>query len=197
MPVIKAIIFDCFGVLAEDGWLPIKRKYIGNNSKLAQEVADLGMQNEYGMIDNETHLHKMAEIMSIDTEELRTALGKRVPNLELLEYIEAVLKPHYKIGLLSNANFNVLTDLFTKEQASIFDASVMSYESRLIKPDKRMFELTASRLEVELNECVFIDDVERYSFAAESYGMDAVLYQNPHQCMDEITKLTSKRKNTK
>lgn len=192
MPATKAIIFDCFGVLAEDGWLPIKRTYIGDNTQLAQEVADLGKQNEYGLIDNETHLHQMAEIMHIDPEELRIALGKKVPNVELFDYIEKVLKPRYKIGLLTNANFNVLSELFTTEQAQVFDASVMSYESRLIKPDKRMFELMASRLNIEMNQCVFVDDVERYSVAAESYGMRAVYYQNPKQCISELTALLRK-----
>lgn len=194
MPVIKAIIFDCFGVLAEDGWLPIKRKYIGNNTALAQEVADLGKQNEYGMIDNETHLHKMAKAMHIDPEELRFALGKRVPNEELIDYIKTNLKPRYKIGLLSNANFNVLTDLFTHEQAQLFNASVMSYESRLIKPDRRMFELIAGRLGVMCNECVFVDDVERYCVAAEIYGLRAVYYRNPIQCRQELYTVLSLEK---
>jgi len=176
--MIKAIIFDCFGVLAEDGWLPLKRKYIGNNIELAEKVAELGRQNEYGLLDNETHLLAMAQEMNIDPEELRAALGKRVPNEELFEYIKKELKPKYKIGMMSNANFNVLTDLFTPEQASVFDASVMSFESKLIKPDQRMFELVAERLNVQINECVFVDDVERYCMAAETYGARAIYYRD-------------------
>lgn len=176
--MIKAIIFDCFGVLAEDGWMPLKRRYVGNNAKLAEEIADLGKQNEYGMIDNELHLVKMAELMGIDSELLRGALGKRVPHEELLEYINHELKPHYKIGLLSNANYDVLNELFEPEQTKLFDASVMSYESRLIKPDERMFNLIAERLGVEVGECVFIDDQERYCVAAEEYGMQSIWYQD-------------------
>jgi HAD superfamily hydrolase (TIGR01509 family) len=185
--MIKAIIFDCFGVLAEDGWMPIKRKYIGDNFRLAQEIADLGKQNEFGMIDNEAHLHKMASLMGINQEELRAALGRKVPNVELFEFIIAQLKPKYKIGLMSNANFNVLTDLFTEEQASIFDASVISYESRLIKPDERMFDLMAERLGVELDECIFVDDQERYCVAAEDCGMESIYYQNLEQFQERLS----------
>jgi HAD superfamily hydrolase (TIGR01509 family) len=176
--MIKAIIFDCFGVLAEDGWMPIKRKYIGNNTSLAEQISDLGKQNEYGMIDNESHLIKMAKLIGIDSELLRTSLNKKVPNEELFDYIKTSLKPHYKIGLMSNANFNVLSDLFTPQQAKIFDASVMSYESRLIKPGERMFDLMAERLGVDVGECVFIDDQERYCVAAEEYGMQSIWYQD-------------------
>lgn len=184
--MIKAIIFDCFGVLAEDGWMPLKRKYIGSNTKLADEVADLGKQNEYGMIDNETHLIKMASLMGVNSEELRRALGIKVPNEDLFDYIVQELKPHYKTGLLSNANFNVLTDLFTPEQAAIFDASVMSYESRLIKPDERMFDLMAERLGVGRQECVFIDDQERYCVEAEALGMRAIYFRSNEQCQRDL-----------
>ena len=184
--MIRAIIFDCFGVLAEDGWMPIKRKYIGDNIAVAQEVSDLGKQNEYGMIDNETHLHKMAAVMGIDTEELRVALGKKVPNEELFAYVATELKPEYRIGLMSNANFNVMTDLFTKEQEALFDASVMSFESRLIKPDERMFRLMANRLGVEFNECVFVDDQERYCNVAEDIGMSGIWYQSFDQFKSEL-----------
>lgn len=184
--MIKAIIFDCFGVLAEDGWMPFKRKYIGDNKKLAEAVSDLGKQNEYGLIDNETHLHKMAELMDVDPELLRAALGKRVPNEILIPFVKKELKPKYKIGLLSNANFNVLKDLFTPEQAKLFDASVMSYESKLIKPDKRMFELMVERLGVNLNECVFVDDQERYCAEAEAYGMSSIFYRDFDQFKREL-----------
>lgn len=187
--MIKAIIFDCFGVLAEDGWMPLKRKYIGDNTKLSEEVADLGKQNEYGMIDNEAHLQMMAKTMGIDAEILRKALGIKVPNEELLEYIVTELKPKYKIGLMSNANFNVLADLFTPTQAEIFDASVMSYESRLIKPDQRMFELMAKRLEVEMGECVLVDDQERYCAAADGYGMKTIWYRSFEQFKAELAGL--------
>ena len=77
---------------------------------------------------------------------------------------------------MSNANFNVLTDLFTPDQEALFDASVMSYESKLIKPDKKMFELMAERLGVEMNECVFVDDQERYVSCAKEYGMQGITY---------------------
>lgn len=190
--MIKAIIFDCFGVLAEDGWMPIKRKYIGGNLQMAQEIADLGKQNEYGMIDNETHLHKMAEIMNVNPEELRGALGVRVPNEELFIYIARELKPHYKIGLMSNANFNVLTDLFTPEQAVLIDENVMSYESRLIKPDERMFDLMAMRLGVDRSECVFVDDQERYCTASEAYGMTGIWYQSFDQFKSELTEILAR-----
>ena len=187
--MIKAVIFDCFGVLAEDGWLPFKRRFIGDNKRLAEQAADLGKQNEFGMITNDEYYDQTADLLKADESVLRTALGKKIPNLELFDFIRTKLKPKYKIGMLSNANYDVLSELFTKEQASLFDASVMSFTDRLIKPDPRMFELMAQRLGVELSECVLIDDVERYCVAAEEVGMSAIVYKNPTQSKQQLLQI--------
>ncbi len=179
--MIKAIIFDCFGVLAEDGWLPFKRKYIGDNRELARQVADLGKQSDHGFIDYETHLEQTAELIGVSLGELSAALGRKVPNEELFELIKTELKPKYKIGLMSNANYDVVHELFTPDQAALFDEAVMSYESKLVKPDERMYHLMANKLGVEMDECLYIDDIERYCMAAEEYGMTSILYKSPAQ----------------
>lgn len=187
--MIRAVIFDCFGVLAEDGWLPFKRQYIGGNTQLATEVADLGKQNEYGMLDNYAFIKQASARIGIDENILRSAVGRQTPNQELFDFIRNELKPAYKIGLLSNANYDVTKELFTPEQAQLFDASVLSYECRMVKPDERMFELITTRLGVAPEECVYVDDLERYSAAAELFGMRAVVYESPQQCKAEIRKL--------
>lgn len=189
MAVIKAVIFDCYGVLAEDGWLPFKRKYIGDDFELSRQLADLGKQNEYGMLGNSAYFKKVAELIGVEENIFKTAIGRQVPNEELFDYIKTSLKGNYKIGLLSNANYDVVNELFTPDQASLFDASVLSYESRLIKPDTRMFDLICSRLGVTPEECIFIDDIERYCTAAELLGMHSIHYQNPGQCQREIESL--------
>lgn len=187
--MIKAIAFDCFGVLAEDGWLPFKRKYIGDNNELAQTISDLGKQNDYGMVTNDEYFEQVSELIGVEPKQLRDAVGRRVPNEELFEYIKTKLKPKYKIGLLSNANYNVVQDLFTPEQANLFDATVMSYESKLVKPDPKMFQLMAERLGVRWDEMVFIDDVERYCVAAEQLGIASILYKTPNQLKQSLEKV--------
>lgn len=189
--MIKAIIFDCFGVLAEDGWLPFKRKFIGDNAELARDVADLGKQSDYGMIDYESHLEQVAELVGVNRAELSSALGRKVPNEELFAYIKSELRPQYKIGLMSNANYDVTRELFTPEQAELIDASVMSFESRMVKPDERMYMLIAERLGVAPEECIFVDDVERYCTAAEYLGMKGIIYQSLPQLQREIKTVLS------
>lgn len=185
--MIKAVIFDCFGVLAEDGWSPFKRKFIGDNAELARQVADLGRQNDFGMLGYEDMIAGVASLANVDPQILRDAVGRKVPNEELFAFIATKLKSTYKIGLLSNASYDVVSELFTPEQAAVFDASVLSVESGLMKPDPRMYQLVADRLQVEPKECLCIDDAERYSAAAEDAGMRGLWYQNLEQCIADLT----------
>lgn len=184
--MIKAIIFDCFGVLAEDGWTPFKRKYIGANQELARDVADLGKANDAGMLGFEEMIAGVSALIGVNPQILRDAVNKKVPNEELFMFIEQELKSRYKIGLLSNASYDVVHELFTPEQTSQFDAAVISYDTGLTKPDVRMFERIASNLAVEPEECLFIDDVERYCVAAEEAGMQSLWYQDLEQAITAL-----------
>jgi HAD superfamily hydrolase (TIGR01509 family) len=174
--MIKAIIFDCFGVLAEDGWTPFKRKHISHDPKLVEEVARLGALTDKGVLSYEETIQTIARMLHVKDSELREAVDRKVPNEDLFELILNDLKPHYKIGLMSNANFDVINELFAIEQSALFDADVLSYETGLLKPDKKMFELIAQRLAVDMSECLFIDDQEKHCIAARSYGMKVFHY---------------------
>lgn len=189
--MIKAIIFDCFGVLAEDGWTPFKRKHILHDPKLVEEVARLGALTDKGVLNNEETMQAIARLLDVDVFDLQQALDMKVPNEELFELILNKLKKHYKIGLMSNANYDVVNELFEMEQAALFDAHVLSYETKLLKPDKRMFELIAQRLGVDMTECLFVDDQERHCEAAEKYGMKAVLYTNYDDFVEKLPRKLS------
>jgi len=189
--MIKAIIFDCFGVLAEDGWTPFKRKHILHDPKLVEEVAKLGALSDRRALTYEETVQAVAKLISVDINELRAAVDKKKPNGELFELILNELKPHYKIGLMSNANYDVINELFEMEQAALFDAHVLSYETKLLKPDKAMFELIAKRLGVEMKECMFVDDQEKHCLAAQEYGMTALHYLDYEDFLNKLPRLLS------
>jgi putative hydrolase of the HAD superfamily len=179
--MLKAIVFDVFGVLAEDGWSPFKRQYISGRPELVKQVAALGKEVDQGKRSFDEMIRETAHLTHVNEAEVRAAVEHRVPNLALLNYIEKELKPHYKIGMLSNASYNVLDLLFTPEQVALFDATALSYEVGLVKPDKAMYEVLAKRLGVRLSEMLMVDDQSRHCAGALNTGMRAVLYENlPH-----------------
>lgn len=97
---------------------------------------------------------------------------------ELLEYIARDLKPRYKIGLLSNTGRDTSARLFTPDQLALFDAIAVSGETGHLKPAAEAYEAIVARLDVQPNECVFIDDQERHCLGAKAAGLHAIVYRD-------------------
>lgn len=81
----------------------------------------------------------------------------------------------YRTGLISNIapyRGHYLTEL---ELDRTFDALVLSYQVRMLKPDPAIYQLAAARLGVPAQECVFVDDLPAYVAGAQAVGMAGVL----------------------
>ena len=135
--MIRAIIFDCFGVLTTDGWLPFKRKYFGDDPKLEAEATDLNKQVDAGLASYDDFMVAIADLAHVPLEESQKAIENNVADEMLLTYIATEIEPHFKLGLLSNAGANWLDKLFRKDQINLFDAVALSYETWFVKPDPR------------------------------------------------------------
>lgn len=174
--MIKAIVFDCFGVLVTESWLAFKEEHFGHDATLSQEAADLMQRADAGLISHEEFVDQVARMADMSPTEVNNILDRNVPNVPLFDFIEKELKPRYKIGMLSNAAADWLEELFAKQQLSLFDAIALSYESGIAKPDERAYLQIAERLALEPQECIFVDDQERHCTGAQEAGMQATLY---------------------
>jgi HAD superfamily hydrolase (TIGR01509 family) len=186
--MIKAIVFDCFGVLTTEAWLQFKAQHFGLDSKLMAQVTEISKQADAGLISHEDEVEQTAALAGITTDKFREAIYQNVPNEELFEYIRE-LKPRYKLGLLSNIADNYLHQMFLEEQLGLFDDIVLSYKIGFVKPQVEAFEFTAKNLNVELSECIMIDDLERNVDGARDAGMKAILYEDVEQLKAELEPL--------
>jgi FMN phosphatase YigB (HAD superfamily) len=187
--MITAIVFDCFGVLATDGWLPFRRQYFGTEGDLFERAATVNKQVDAGLISFDDFIAVVAGLADMTPERARHLIVNNVPDEALLGYIAGQLKPDYKIGMLSNVAGNWLGDMFTEAQVALFDAVALSYETSFVKPDPRAYQTICDRLGVPPEECVFLDDQERYCTAARDGGMQAIVYQNFAQAKAELEQL--------
>ena len=183
--MVRAILFDCFGVLAEDGWSPFKKQYIDNPRKSA-EISALGKAVDEGRRTYEDMIRGTAHVAHVGESVVRAAVERRVPNERLLEYIRSELRQSYKIGMLSNASYDVTQLLFTPDQMALFDTVVLSYDVGLTKPDPAMYILAADRLGVAAAECIMVDDKASHCAGAIAVGMQAVEYENMSQFTHEV-----------
>lgn len=191
--MIRAIIFDCFGVLYADDWIVFKSKYFGHDEGIAQAAEKLLNQSDLGIIEYDDFIGAVAKMAGISFREAFQEIENEVSNTDLLAYIKE-LKSNYKIGMLSNAADNWLTEMFTPEQLGLFDEIALSYEIGSAKPEHAAYKHIADKLGVELRECVFIDDQERYCRAAEDFGMKAIVFKNNEQVITELNELLTDTK---
>ncbi len=70
--------------------------------------------------------------------------------------------------------------------AKHFDTVVVSGEIGYAKPEPEAYEITADRLGVRLDACVFTDDREHFCEAARAVGMQAIHYQNVDQFRQDL-----------
>lgn len=173
----KAIIFDCFGVLATEAWLPFKAKYFGHDPALLERATNLGWQADRGVITYRDFIESIAELSGLTFAGTVDAIARNTPNEQLFRYISE-LKNDYKLGILSNVAGNYLVEIFTPEQLALFDIITLSYETGFIKPEREAFTLAAEQLGVTVAECVFVDDQERNVKGAKAAGMRAIRYDD-------------------
>ena len=135
------------------------------------------------------------------TDRLREATGVQVEPSELIarmfggvhleEDMFAALamarEQGFKTALLSNS-WGVST--YPRERLEeVMDVIVISGEVALRKPDPEIFELTASKLGVAAEACVFVDDHPGHLEAAKELGITTVLHREPTQTISELEAL--------
>jgi len=186
--MIKAIIFDLFGVLANEGTVSFSRAFYPKDEIKLGQTQKLQDRLNLGQMNIDEYKDQLASLGGTDRKTVDSYIDYHQPNLPLLEYIKTALKPKYKVGILSNSGDDWTKEILG-EHLSIFDTVVLSYRVGLIKPDARIYELAVQRLGVQLPEAVFTDDKARYCEGAMNAGMLAIEYENYEQFKDELEKI--------
>lgn len=174
---IKAIIFDCFGVLVGEAWKPFRDQHFDDAGRL---WANKEMQKvSRGEVSHEKFAELMQEKTGVPPKDFLQILHTNPANTALLEYIENIKRTHsFLIGFLSNIGGNRLDELFTPHQLALFDEITLSYKLGIVKPHPNIYLHAASRLGIAPEACVFVDDTKPYCDGAEAVGMKAILYED-------------------
>lgn len=186
--VIKAIVFDCFGVLTSDTW----QTFLDNLPPTADADKAREVHRAYnsGQISKDECSKQIELATGRQFTEVEDQSSEIEKNQALLSYISELRQRHYKIGLLSNASSNwVREEFLTPDEQALFDDFVLSYELGLVKPEARLFAVTAERLGVKPAEAVLVDDKKSFCEEAQKSGMKAVLYHDFKQCQQELEEL--------
>lgn len=182
--MIRAIVFDCFGVLYANA----KHLYGSRFPEFAQELRNLSLASDHGFISRKEYLEGVSKLTGDSPEYIdRVHVHEHTINEQLIEYIRRELKPQYKIGLLSNIGQDFIQKLFDEHDLhDLFDTVVLSSNVGYIKPDPEIYQIMLEQLDVPADTAIMIDDREPNCQGAEAVGMKSIFYQSYDQMVKEL-----------
>jgi len=187
--MIKALIFDCFGVFYVDPVFAYMHDPSSPKNK-ADALHDLDERAARGMLSKAGFIEQASELLGLNPQEVESRFFQgHTRNNELVAYVKE-LRKNYKIALLSNIGADMMDGFFTEQERSdLFDVVVLSGSTGYAKPDPEIFKLACDKLGIEPNEAIMIDDVESNCDGAAAIGMHAVQYRSFEQTKQELENL--------
>lgn len=177
--MIKAIIFDCFGVILQRPGHEFYKTV--EDRELQKQIDKLEDQADVGEITEDEFNEQVAKLTGSTPAKVAAETSIYERNQELLNFV-AELRGEYKVSLLTNVSKDTISRFFSEdERRDLFDDVLVSSEVGLVKPDPEIFALAARRLALRPEECVFIDDTAKNCEAAAKCGIKAIAYMgNKH-----------------
>jgi putative hydrolase of the HAD superfamily len=201
--VIRAVLFDFGGVISSSPF-----------EAFAHLEAERGLPADFIRTVNATNPDTNAwaklERGEVDLETFGSmwsqeaaALGHELDGRLVLERLAGEIRPEmvnairscgtkYKTGCLTN-NFTRAEAILSVEVAEVYSLFDAILESRVLgvrKPDRRFYELACEALDVEPDECVFLDDLGVNLKPARELGMHTIKVSDPHLALIELGELT-------
>jgi putative hydrolase of the HAD superfamily len=200
--VIRAVLFDFGGVISSSPFeafahLETERGLPANFIRTVNATnpdSNAWAKLERGEVD-------LATFGRLWSDEARS-LGHELDGRLVLERLAGEIRPQmveairscrtkYKTACLTN-NFTRAEAIFSDEVAEVYRLFDAILESRVLgvrKPDPRFYELACESLDVEPDECVFLDDLGVNLKPARTLGMHTIKVTDPDVALAELGQL--------
>ncbi len=195
---IKAVIWDIGGVIARTEDLTPRDQLAAELGVTRDHLNYLFFSGPNGTRAQKGEIRR-AELITITRAELDLApnecpdlvdrfFGGDILDTKLVDFIRS-LKPRYKTGIISNAWSELPILLDGWGIADAFDTVVGSGDEGIMKPDPRIYHLALTRLSIEPEEAVFVDDFIENIVGARELGINAIHFQNRDQALQDLKSL--------
>ena len=185
--MIKAIIFDFFGVICPDlywGWLRKQIPDLENQRGYFQELSD---QFDLGKLSTTQLIKTLSDRTSVEEDKVIPFIEQSVQIDTAVVDLIKLLKRNYKIGLISNSNSEFIEGILKDNSLNdLFDSIVISQKVGFIKPQREIFEIALKELNVEASEVLFVDDRESNTSAGEKLGIKGILFRGVNTLKEEL-----------
>lgn len=191
----KAFLFDLGGVYFEDGTDKFLKILSNKTYKSYQELYPIfreGKSIEYreNKISGNEFFNWAAKTLNVNIK------AEELNNLWVRQYTEipgvkdAVIKlknKGYIVAVLSD-NVPERVDYLQRKYnfLKLFDDAVFSYDVNLTKSSTEIFKLALSRIDVEPEAAIFIDDRNKNFIAADKVGIKTILFTSVKQLRSDL-----------
>jgi putative hydrolase of the HAD superfamily len=144
---------------------------------------------ERGEITDADFEAAFGELLGVAPESLITRLFAGLgPDREMIDVVQEVRAAGVPTGLISNSWG---TGIYERAPLHIFDATVISGDVGLHKPEPEIYRLGAERIGVPADRCVFVDGLRENITGAEAVGMTALLHRDTGATASRLRELFS------
>lgn len=198
--MINAVIFDWGGVLIED---PTK-KLISifaeilkiNKKELIPLYSKYKDAFQRGKLSEDEYWKNICNYFNINEPSIgslwRYALRfSYKENKDVFSLASSLKKNRYKIGILSNTEPPSI-EFFLEQNYKIFDTIIFSCKEGYRKPEREIYEIAISNLNLSPEESVFIDDKKENLDGAQKIGIKTILFKNYIQLIYELKLISIK-----
>jgi len=197
MEKIESVIFDWGGVLIDDprpGLLRYCSEAFGVPLEDYTPVHDSFLDEFHkGKISEERFWRQISDRLGKPMQEaglqwydaFRSAY---VPKQQMFRLASLLHDKVYKTALLSNTELPAV-EFFHEHNYDMFDVLVFSCVEGVMKPDRRIYEITLQRLGSKAGQAVFIDDRQDYIRGAQEVGLNTILFERIDRVKDDLAGL--------
>jgi putative hydrolase of the HAD superfamily len=177
--MIKAIIFDFYGVFCSDLTLNWFTKIVPNYEDLIGEFHAICTLSDYGKVTKQEFHEKLHDLTGIPTDKIVEGIKAEAQMNDKVIELARSLKKNYKIALMSNATDEWITPLLEENNMNdIFDNIIVSANVGIAKPERGIFEYTLKELDVTASEAIFVDDRLKNVDGGNDAGIKSILFTN-------------------
>lgn len=201
--MIKNIIFDFGGVLLD--WNPryLYKSYFNNDEEMEHFLADIcngewnikqdaGRPFAEAVKELQAKYPEYAEAIQMYDDDWEKMLKCELP--ESIDLLKELKSMGYGIYGLTNWSAEKIGYAFANYSFfSLFDGIVVSGVEKVVKPDRKIYEILLERYSLKPGECVFIDDSQDNVDMAKVLGINAIRFDNIGNVKEHLETLLNKQ----
>jgi len=175
---IKAIFFDLGNVLLALNWKTTFKRILERSALSSDELGERFfhtryVQYELNQITTDEFFSDFKRLLEYEgsKEELQAITTHIFSPIDNHVALAKRLKARHRLGIISNTN-QAHADFFEAQYdfLALFEARLYSHEVRSRKPDRKIYDLALSSMNVTASESLFIDDLIENVNAARDLG---------------------------